>query len=156
MRLALLLGSVVISGCATAPPDFHAYEGPRRAPAEMARITTDSQRKHEVLIGLDDRIYITAVNGRDTEGNAWEKFPRTVYVLPGTHRLNLVWGNGFVVGRGCLDVPTQAGGRYIIRQFFPADQPVRDRRVYLWAEDLDSRQSVTGTARDASRCGGGS
>ena len=154
MRLALLVGSLVLSGCATAPADFHAYSGTRRASAETARITTDSQLEHEVLIGLDDRIYITAVNGRDTEGNAWEKYPRTVYVLPGTHTLDLVWGNGFIVGRGCLEIPTEAGRSYIVRQYYPDKQSVRDRKVYLWAEDQDSKQSVTGTAKDASLCGG--
>jgi hypothetical protein len=154
MRLARLVGSLVLSGCATAPAAFHAYSGTRRAPAETARITTDSQREHEVLIGLDDRIYITAVNGRNTEGNVWEKHPRTVYVLPGTHTLDLVWGNGFVIGHGCLEIPTEAGRSYIVRQYYPDKQAVRDRKVYLWAEDQESKQSVTGTAKDASRCSG--
>ena len=90
MRLALLVASLVLSGCATAPAEFHASRGTRRAPAETARTTTDSQREHEVLIGLDDRIYITAVDGRNTEGNVWETHSRTVYVLPGTHTLYLV------------------------------------------------------------------
>jgi hypothetical protein len=153
MRLKLLFGVVALSGCATTPTAFHAYSGPQRSASETARITTDSQQEHEILIGLDDRIYVTAVDGRDTEGNAWERYPHTVYVLPGNRTLDLVWGNGFVVGRGCLTIPTEAGRNYVIRQYLPEHQDVRNKKVFLWAEDLATNQSVTGTAQDATLCG---
>jgi sugar lactone lactonase YvrE len=148
MRFTLLTALLLLSGCATAPADFHAYGGTRKPSSETARITTDSQLEHKVLVGLDDRIYVTAVDGRATEGNAWEKYPRTVYVLPGSRKLDMVWGNGFVIANGCLTLPTEAGHNYIIRQ------DVRDKKVYLWAEDQATSQSVTGTAKDASLCGG--
>ena len=146
MRPWLLFAVILMAGCATAPADFHAYSGATKPTSETARISTDSQIEHKVMVGLDDRIYVTAVDQRPTEGNAWEKYPRLVYVLPGTRHLDLVWGNGFVIAHGCLTVLAEAGHNYIIRQERQGD------RVLLWADDEATNQSVTGIAKDASLC----
>jgi hypothetical protein len=115
---------------------------------ETASISTDSQHEHKVFVGLDDRIYIESVDGRSTKASMFTTasavFPETVYVLPGQHKLELLWGNGFYRANGRLTVPTESNHSYVIRQV------VRDKKVFLWAEDAATGKSVTGTAVDAS------
>ena len=146
MKPMVLFASALLCSCASAPLVQHAYPGAPRPASETARITMDSQRGHGVLVGLDDRIYFTAVDGQPTQGTALQKYPDEVFVLPGERRLSLVWGNGFTIAKGCLTVPALANHAYVIRQ------DARKEGVYLWAEDLASGQSVTGTAKDAKDC----
>ena len=146
MRFGIVCVCFLLSGCATAPPAFQAYPGAPRMGADIAKITTDSSFQHKVLIGLDNRIAIISVDGHETKGNWRVKYSYSADVLPGSHRLRLLWGNGFHSARGCLTVPTQAGHDYLIRQ------EVRGRKVFLWAVDEATQQSVTGTAKDASVC----
>ena len=148
MRSSVLCVCFLLSSCAAAPTAFQAYSGVPRTAADIAKITTDSQFKHKVFMGLDDRVFIMSVDGRKTKGDWRVKYSYSVYVLPGAHKLRLLWGNGFYSAHGCLTVPTQAGHDYLIRQ------EVRGSKVFLWAVDEATDQSVTGTAKDASVCEG--
>ena len=139
LAVIILLG---VQGCSALPP-VHAYDGPPRRPAEIARVTAVSYNERSIIRGLGERLYIDMVDQRptyDALAVSTATQPTTVFVLPGEHTFTLLWVAGPRRLTASLKLTTLAGRQYRILQALVEGQ------LKLWAEDVTERQYMAGVA----------
>lgn len=96
--------ALVLSGCAT-PPPYHAYDGPQKAPAELALVLcTASKTNTFTVLGSKKRFVesalVTHVDGQPLPSTAAKA--GALYVVPGTHALRCNSSVGEAVFSGAL------------------------------------------------------
>ena len=145
----LLAAALLLALCAAcgALPPVHAYDGPARAPSELARVTALSRHDGDGIEWTDARLFIAAVGDRSTHDPfavTTATDPETVYVLPGEHTFTLhhVSTRGVLVAQ--LRFGTEAGHSYLILQ------DMQDDTLRLEVQDVTDRQrTATGEGSDA-------
>ena len=137
MRRLLFPLVMLLSAC-TAMAPVHMYDGQPHALSDLALVRAEGDHEHTVLQGLDARMYITSVDGKDTYqffGGMWNH-PDVVYVLPGPHHYRLLWNQLGTIANPQVSFVAAAGRRYLIHK-------VEHRaHVSVWVEDTTTGGKV--------------
>lgn len=109
LALPLLAAVLSVSGCASSQLPQQAYEGPARAPAEVA------------VLDVPEDVQVMAIDGREPPAS-FLRSQVTLALLPGEHVLSLRYVHLFQInsddhevvrsGQAALRFPAVAGGRY--------------------------------------------
>lgn len=126
--------TVVISltflfGCQTAPK--YSTEGLDENNSSF--VMADSEHAHRILVGLNEMLFIMAVNGIKT-GDYFNGSPESTRVAAGKVEIDVLYGQGHTTAEGCLAFEAKAGENYIIRK------ERIGRRVKFWIETEGSDQ----------------
>lgn len=138
MRLALVPLLAMLSACTAVAP-VHVYDGPQRPLSELAQVQAESEHEHDVMQGLDARMYITHVDGESTfqlAVTAVSDYPEVVYVLPGSHRFRMQWNQLDLIANPEVTFVAKAGRHYKVHK------EEMSGRVGVWVEDLATGQKV--------------
>ena len=133
--------SFLVAGCAT--PRTFTEQGASREASQGAKITCESEHTHTILNGLNQKVFIAAIDGKSTYtiGGSLtdtEPYAEAAYVKPGRHYLDLKYRyfDSFASGKVWFDA--EAGGSYIIRR------KVKGYAIVFWVEDLGTGKVVGG------------
>ena len=136
-RLTLLaVLSALIAGCATiAEPELPTSS----VDSGRARISGDSETAHKFWKGLDQRVFITKLDGKSQfRLSLTSDYPQTVIVVPGRHYLDVQYRLFNMFANGKLWLDAEAGKSYLIKK------KQRQYAVSLWIEEADSGRVVGG------------
>lgn len=130
----------IVLGCATVPP-YKAYQGEKK-PSELAVIQCDSEHTSNMFVALDERLYISKIDGKSTFNlmhalSANQEYPEQASVEPGRRYLELRYqGRGYAKMDLWLDA--EAGKIYIVRK------KAGGGKVRLWIEEKETGKVVGG------------
>lgn len=142
MRNYLYVAFLLLTSCA-AVPTYQTYDGAALPNDKIAFVKTESERNNVILAGLDKRMYIVDVDGirPPSKSTTDVPYPESATLLPGPHRLTLLWEHHGRMAIVKVDGRFEAGKSYVIRQ-----QP-DSKLLRVWIEDASSKASVgTSTA----------
>ena len=131
---------LIVLGCASVPP-YKAYQGEKK-PSELAVIQCDSEHTSNVFVALDERLYISKIDGKSTFNfahalTANQEYPEKAYVEPGRRYLEFRYqGRGYAKMDLWLDA--EAGKTYIVRK------EAGGGKVRLWIEEKGTGKVVGG------------
>ena len=111
LRIAPITATLLLSACVTTAPfppqplaTARAYDGPRRPQADVATVFILDGRPHY------ESGFICQVNGKPAAAGGG--CASVVYLLPGSHRLQIRYRSRPEVGEGEITLHTQAGQLY--------------------------------------------
>ena len=138
----ILIALICFALCGCASPRTFIQAGASKE-TNSAKITCDSETNHNVLIGLNSKVYIASIDEKSTATFAGfmtdaEPYAQVAYVTPGRHYLDLKFSqmNSFAWGRVWLDA--EAGKSYIIRK------KAKNYAITFWVEEMDTGKIVGG------------
>lgn len=145
MKLSCFIGLTVtflINGCATFPP-YKAYTDEATAKSELAYLKCDSQHNHDLLGGLDQRLYISKIDNEGTFSFFYsiisnQMFPESAYVLPGRHYISINYRNLNWYANGQLWLDAEKGETYIVRK------AMKNYEIRFWIENERTGKLVGG------------
>ena len=118
-------------------------EGASSNDGRSAKIECDSEHSHGILIGLDQKVFIAAIDGKSsftlsgllTDTAAYSEI---AYIKPGRHYVDIKYTHlgSFADGKVWFDA--EAAGSYIIRQ------RIKGYGVLFWVEDQNTHKIVGG------------
>jgi uncharacterized protein YceK len=135
LRVVVLVSCLfLLSGCAVVGT-HNAYEGKFAYPDDLALIVCDSDKEHSFLKGLDERLFIVAIDGESThsfvtELTANQGYPESAYVLPGQRVIDVKYEHKGKYAFGRLTVDIGAGESMIVRK------ETVGPKVSFWLEPL--------------------
>jgi hypothetical protein len=128
---SLLILVVVLSGCG----GYHSrkYDGPELDKSQVATITTDDQ--FIGIGGLDGKNTIEMTNPSDFFNVVtWGRYPRTITVLPGDHKILPCMGKH--CGVNWIDISTEPGQTYFIKHELEKDT----NRYRIWIDKQEESE----------------
>lgn len=132
---------LTLYGCAS--PRIYTQEGLSLERDNPAKIACDSERNHKVLLGLNRKLYITAIDGESTL--TWSStfsdvrpYAEAAYLKPGRHYLDLVFTFLNSDAHGTVWFDAEAGGSYLVRW------KMSGYGVSTWVEDLNTHKVIGG------------
>jgi hypothetical protein len=134
---------ICLAVCGCTAPRTYVQAHASRQDGKAAKVACDSSHAHKVLNGLDQKVFIAAVDGKSTftlGGALTDTAPyaESAYVTPGRHYLDLEYTylNSFAWGKVWFDA--EGGGSYMIRH------KASGYELFFWVEDLATGKAVGG------------
>ena len=112
-------------------------------PALLVKISCDSDHAHSMLMGLDHRVFIAAVDGKSTftmAGMLSSPLPyiESAEVVPGRHYLDLRYAYTNLRASGKVWFDAESGHAYIVRK------QTSGYDIKFWVEDVGTGKVVGG------------
>jgi len=132
--------ALVLSSC-TVPGEVRLDDAASIEGTGKARIKTESDHNHTILNGLDQRVYLTNIDGH----SLWRlgsnsDFPEAMVVEPGRHTIMVRYNHYNQFANGRLWWVAEKEHEYIVRR------QASGYAVRLWIEDLATHRPVGGIA----------
>jgi hypothetical protein len=138
-KVFLAIICIALAGCSTAPT---IYTQPG-ATEKSVKIACESESDHTILTGLNQKVFIAAIDGKSTHSIAGElvgrnQYAEAAYLKPGRHYLDIEYlhMNSFAYGHVWFDA--EAGKAYVVRR------KIKGYEVYFWIEELRTGKIVGG------------
>lgn len=104
------------------------------------RVYTESDRNHTVFAGLDQRLYIKAIDEKSTVNQLCIQncAPTEAFVTPGRHNLDLMYAVGNTYANGSIYFDAELGKTYFVRR------QTNGYGVRFWVEEVETKKVVGG------------
>lgn len=148
----LVVFIVLISGCASTSvvEPLHFYEGEKLPNSELALIL-GSQKPGSFSKAPESASFVS-IDSQDLANNFSEQNPTQIYLLPGLHEIEVMYGNNMgglysimsTVGpRGTIHVDLQKGETYFLKW-----TPVKwGKKMEFWLEDRSGKKYVQSSSK---------
>jgi len=127
---------LLASGCSS----IHTQKGiDLKDKSSFVTISTDTEKNNRILSGLDKRVVITTLNGKNLFRMGWDfVYPDVVHVNEGVQTLQVRFNHMNNYADSCLWVNSKLGENYIVKK------EIRDYSVMFWIENIESGERVGG------------
>lgn len=127
-RIIIFCMSILILGCASGV--YIERNVDLSVPDSFSRVTGDSEKEHDFLVGLDERIVFVNVDGKNLWNMAYTlSFPEEVIVTPGHHRISAKYMYLGSYAIGCIEFEAEANTNYVVKKL------AEGYGVSFWLED---------------------
>lgn len=135
-KSAFFIFLLAASGCST----IHTQRGVNlQDKSSYITITTDSEKEHDILSGLDKRVVISSLDDESLYRMGWDfNYPDVVHVTPGIHEIGVQYNYKGTYSNGCLWVNAILSESYIVRM------KAHEYSVSFWIENTKTHERVGG------------